>query len=94
MESRPQPLEYKDFLGQEIEVGDTIVYPVRWGSSMWLSKTKVLERTETTSYYGPHKAALKVKGKSKNWYTKEERPYVRTVHRLDRVVVVEKGDKE
>jgi len=31
----------KDFLGRTIEVGDTIVYPVRRGSSMWLSKGEV-----------------------------------------------------
>jgi len=33
----------KDFLGQVIRVGDTIVYPGRQGSSMWLNKAEVLE---------------------------------------------------
>ena len=27
-----------DFLGREIKAGDTVVYPVRRGSSMWLNK--------------------------------------------------------
>jgi len=28
----------RDFLGREITVGDTVIYPVRRGSSMWLNK--------------------------------------------------------
>ena len=32
----------KDFLGNVIEQGDTIVYPGRQGSSMWLNKAEVL----------------------------------------------------
>jgi hypothetical protein len=35
----------KDFLGREIKAGDTVVYPVRRGSSMWMSRMKV-EGTE------------------------------------------------
>jgi hypothetical protein len=27
-----------DFLGREIKAGDTIIYPVRQGSAMWLKK--------------------------------------------------------
>ncbi len=30
-----------DFLGREIKAGDTVVYPVRRGSSMWLNKITV-----------------------------------------------------
>jgi len=33
----------KDFLGNEIEVGDTIVYPGRASSSLWMNKATVLE---------------------------------------------------
>jgi len=31
----------RDFLGREIYVGVTVIYPVRRGSSMWLNKIKV-----------------------------------------------------
>lgn len=30
-----------DFVGREIKVGDTLVYPVRQGSRMWLSRISV-----------------------------------------------------
>ena len=33
----------KDFLGQEITVGDTIVYPNRGRSKMWMNRAKVTE---------------------------------------------------
>jgi hypothetical protein len=32
----------KDFLGREIKAGDLVVYPVRRGSSMWMSRMTVL----------------------------------------------------
>jgi len=32
-----------DFLGREIKAGDTVVYPVRRGSSMWLNKLLVTQ---------------------------------------------------
>ena len=31
-----------DFLDQNIQVGDTIVYPNRKGSSLWMNKAKVI----------------------------------------------------
>ncbi len=31
----------RDFMGREIKAGDTVVYPVRRGSSMWLNKLNV-----------------------------------------------------
>lgn len=33
----------KDFLDQEITEGDTIVYPNRQGSNLWMVKAEVLE---------------------------------------------------
>ena len=86
-------LEHQDYLGKKIEVGDTVVYPVRKFSNLWLSKTKVIELCYHHPGYGPPRSALKVEGKTKTWDNKE-RPYVRTVTRLDRVIVVEKGDNE
>lgn len=33
----------KDFLGQDINVGDTIVYPNRQGSALWMNQAMVSE---------------------------------------------------
>ncbi len=35
------PVTAKDFLGNSIKATDTIVYPVRRGSSMWMKKLVV-----------------------------------------------------
>ena len=40
-------IEAKDFLGNAIKGGDTICYPVRRGSRMWLKKMVVAEMSET-----------------------------------------------
>jgi hypothetical protein len=32
----PETLVPKDYLGKSIKAGDTVVYPVRQGSEMWL----------------------------------------------------------
>ena len=37
----------KDFLGQTIKSGDTVCYPVRRGSSMWLKKLTVATVQDT-----------------------------------------------
>ena len=34
---------HKDYLGQKIEVGQTVVYPGRQGSRMWMNNAQVLE---------------------------------------------------
>jgi hypothetical protein len=36
-----------DFLGREIKAGDTIAYPVRRGSSMWMNKLRITQVTPT-----------------------------------------------
>ncbi len=33
----------KDFLNQDIKIGDTIVYPNRQGSSLWMNRAQVEE---------------------------------------------------
>jgi hypothetical protein len=38
-----------DFLGQEIQLGDIIVYPGRHGSSLWLNKSTVIAIKEDGS---------------------------------------------
>lgn len=35
-----------DYLGREIKVGCTVVYPVRRGAAMWLKKSKVSQIVE------------------------------------------------
>lgn len=37
------PSTTKDFVGQAINVGDTVVYAVRGGSSLWLTKITVTQ---------------------------------------------------
>lgn len=53
-------MEYRDSLGNEIEVGDTIIYPGRWGSSLFLRIAVVTELSNFDNYWrdGP---ALKVR---------------------------------
>lgn len=41
-------IEHRDCLGVYIEVGDTIVYPVRRGSNLHMKAGKVLELTKIT----------------------------------------------
>lgn len=75
---------YVDFMGGEIGVGDTIVYPVRKGSSMWLNKAVVSgQRTDQAgkpylTVYDPE-AVAKRNVRIKNLHT---------------VVVVRKADAE
>jgi hypothetical protein len=49
-----------DFLGREIKVGDTIVYPGRRGSSMWLNRAVVKTTQEGYSKYayGPQSGLI------------------------------------
>ncbi len=44
----------RDFMGREIKAGDTIVYPVRRGSRMWLNKLNVtMVEGEALKGYSP-----------------------------------------
>jgi hypothetical protein len=38
-----------DFIGREIKVGDTVIYPVRRGSKMWMQKIKVTQLVPGTT---------------------------------------------
>lgn len=42
-----------DVLGREVRVGDTITYPVRQFSSMWVNVVEVLEIRERTNSWDP-----------------------------------------
>lgn len=52
-----------DYLGQEIKVGDTVCYPMRRGSNMWMNKrivsqvNKLLDGSFEIAVYDPEGAA-------------------------------------
>lgn len=73
----------KDFLGRVIEVGDTIVYPNRQGSRMWLTKAEVLgiswpKQKDTSPNVKYTLSIIRSDGRRAQ------------ITKLDRVVVVEK----
>ncbi len=83
----------RDIRGIEIEVGDTVAYPGRAGSSMWMSVGKVLGiQTEFVKYsYGPREmTTLKLLCQQKNWRGEDIGTRRSHTGKLDRVVVVEK----
>ena len=43
--------QLKDFLGQDLNVGDIVTYPVRQGSSMWMSIGKITSIEEKRRHY-------------------------------------------
>jgi hypothetical protein len=51
----------RDFIGREIKAGDTIVYPVRRGSSMWLNRLEVQQVSQGPK--GPQVAGTNSKGR-------------------------------
>ncbi len=63
-----------DHIGREIKAGDTVVYPVRQGSSMWLARMRVTQVVggTTPSLSGYNNEGRKVK-----------------VHKIENVVVVD-----
>lgn len=67
----------EDFLGNEIHTGCTVVYPVRKGSRMWLSKLQV---TKIKQVPGEKPAIVGVNGKGS----------VVTVINLQNCIVVER----
>jgi hypothetical protein len=78
---------YTDWLGNEIKVGDHIVYPGRQSSSLWMNHAKVLGFVESESYWGGKKTTMKVQhsDKSKRCWTKNA---VVTLSALNRVTKV------
>lgn len=65
-----------DFLGQEIKPGDTVVYPGRQGSRMWMNQAQVLSVDQT----------------DRGWGVKVQRTDgIRTLSCVDRIVVVSRS---
>lgn len=49
-----------DFLGRSIAVGDTLVYPVRRGSKMWLNQI-IVAKVESEAVHGSSSTGRPVK---------------------------------
>lgn len=79
-----------DYFGIEIEIGDTIVYPGRQGSSLWMNHMVVTGITGEQDIYRKDLFNARVTGKSRRGVDGPER--TSTLAEVDRVVIVQKGD--
>lgn len=80
----------RDWRGTEIEVGDRILYPVRWSSSMDMHEATVTEIGSKLKYsrQEPYIKADWIKASSnRSWRTVK----VVTLTQLNRVTVIEKA---
>jgi hypothetical protein len=79
---------HRDYLGREIKVGDTVVYPGRMGGRMWLTKGTVTALTEVSQWgeTGRKIPAIKIAITSSGVTFKSGRTI--TSVNLDRMVVV------
>lgn len=94
----------KDISGRLIEIGDIVAYPVRSGSSMWMTVAEVeniITKTRPNYKWNPNSRRqesdgvieyheLKIKGQHSNWNKTITTDYKATVRRIDRVVIVTK----
>lgn len=83
----------RDLLGREIRVGDTVVYPGRYGSHLWVSIAKVIgfgERADTWSDRKKPILKVQIKNSSDEWEQRRET----FVERIDRVVVIDVENKK
>lgn len=82
-------LEFKDWLGRDIRVGDAIVYPGRQGSSLWMRVARVLElKTILKGFPEAAYPILKVKTISSNWDDTKISSVETIIRELSRVTVV------
>jgi len=79
-----------DYFGNQIEVGDTIVYPGRQGSSLWMNHMVVTKVTGLPDSFRPDRLHLRVTGKSRQGVDGPER--TSTLTEVDRVVIIAKGN--
>lgn len=72
----------KDIVGKEIEIGDTIAYPRRSGSSLWMETAKVVDILieESESFYG-NRTYYRIKAK-------KDSGRIVMVYRVDNVVKI------
>lgn len=71
----------KDWRGNEIKIGSTIVYPGRSGSSMWMTEAKVIDIQ--------HKAQFPWEPTPVPILKIDVNGVITTIKRIDRVTVVE-----
>lgn len=78
---------FRDFLNRELRVGDTIVYPGRHGSSLWMNAATILELVEATD---SKPACIKARIQAATGWrrTFAGRQTLVTLRALDNVVVV------
>lgn len=76
---------FLDFLGNEIRVGNTVVYPGRQGAHLWLNKGLVEELGHIKHWSGREIKRIKVRRISRG---KREKEMSVWVEKLERVVVV------
>lgn len=83
---------FKDFLGQEIAVGDIIVYPTRQGSNLDMNYALVLSRQIVKEKYRdePYKRLKILKRHTDFWRREVTGEKVTYTEILDRVVVVKR----
>ncbi len=81
----------KDLLGREILIGDTVAYPGRYGSHLWVSIAKVIgfgERKEVWSDRKKPILKVQIKDSSDQWEGKNSGRKT-FVERIDRVVIID-----
>jgi len=80
----------KDALGKEINVGDTVAYPGRRGSSCWINIGVVTKFCEVDHPYRSDEkiTELKIKKMAKEWGSGKSNQIV-TVSQTDRIVKIE-----
>lgn len=85
--------DLRDWRGTPIEIGSTIVYPGRHGSSMWMVEGKV-RNIVMINFYAIHTGAkpdyhliVVPTSQSAYWGSRDDRKAV-TIFRTDRVTVV------
>lgn len=78
----------KDFLGRNINIGDQIVYPGRYGSSMWMRFGTVVDIVNTIDWRGNEHPKLKVEIVLSNWNGSNKRKKIVTLECINRVTVL------
>lgn len=85
----------KDFLGQEIMIGDVVVYPTRWGSSMDMNigrVTEIVEKKSSSTWQPP--VRIQIEKIQRKW--PKESAYLKTTNLVcpERIVVVNRDWNE
>lgn len=80
-----QTEQIRDWRGTPIVVGSVVVYPGRYGSTMWMSEAEVIEILERDTWPNGKHTAVKVRRIRDNYGDAESTSYLTA---LSRVTVV------